>query len=134
MKIGVTATQTGLTTEQEFKLGALLEQYPVTELHHGDCVGGDAQADDIARAKDIAIVIHPPIKSTKRAFKAQSGDCVWEPRPYLERNHDIVDQCDLLIALPKSSKEELRSGTWATVRYATKQGKPIIILPGGENV
>jgi len=57
---------------------------------------------------------------------------LYNARPPLTRNHDIVDCTELLIACPKSMKEELRSGTWATVRYARKLERPVIIIyPNG---
>jgi hypothetical protein len=38
-----------------------------------------------------------------------------------------------VIAAPMSSAEILRSGTWATIRYARKAGKPVLIIwPNGE--
>jgi outer membrane protein insertion porin family len=50
----------------------------------------------------------------------------------LDRNRAIVDSCDVLIACPKGPEEQ-RSGTWATVRYARKQKKRIVIIwPDGE--
>lgn len=51
------------------------------------------------------------------------------PRPYLDRNHDIVDATDVLIAVPNSVKEELRSGTWATIRYAKRTKQPLMVIP-----
>jgi predicted Rossmann fold nucleotide-binding protein DprA/Smf involved in DNA uptake len=54
---------------------------------------------------------------------------MYEKKPYLDRNKDIVRVSIGLIAAPKTNKEEQRSGTWSTVRYATKTGKPLIILP-----
>lgn len=48
-----------------------------------------------------------------------------EPGPYLWRNHQIVDATSALIAAPFGFEEELRSGTWATVRYARKLGRPV---------
>jgi hypothetical protein len=44
------------------------------------------------------------------------------------RNHDIVDETELLIACPGELAEAVRSGTWATVRYARKLGRPIVIF------
>ncbi len=39
----------------------------------------------------------------------------------------------VLGACPRSAEEETRSGTWPTVRYARKQGKPVyLVLPDGE--
>lgn len=125
-KIGFTGTQRGMTRRQVVALRQLMTG--ATELHHGDCIGADAQADAIARIFGVPVVIHPPENPSKRAFTAQGGDTVWQPLPYLERNHDIVDECDVLIAAPKTPNEELRSGTWATVRYARRIGRPVNIL------
>lgn len=49
-------------------------------------------------------------------------------KPPLKRNYDIVDACDILLAAPRTLTEELRSGTWATIRYARKTGKKYLIL------
>jgi predicted Rossmann fold nucleotide-binding protein DprA/Smf involved in DNA uptake len=46
----------------------------------------------------------------------------------LERNHLIVAACDVLNAAPLQDEEILRSGTWATIRYARKAGKTVIQL------
>lgn len=47
-------------------------------------------------------------------------------KPYLERNKDIANEgIDGLIAAPSGWVEELRSGTWATVRYARKLKRTI---------
>ena len=56
------------------------------------------------------------------------SDEVRDPLPYLERNRAIVDACDILIACPKGMQEEQRSGTWATVRYARRRDRPIVIV------
>ena len=50
------------------------------------------------------------------------------PRDYLDRNKDIVNNCDLLIAAPKENTEVLRSGTWSTVRYAKQLGVTVVII------
>jgi len=55
-------------------------------------------------------------------------DEVWPAKPYLERNHDIVDATDYLIFAPKTRHEQLRSGTWATYRYAKLMRKNILML------
>jgi hypothetical protein len=39
-----------------------------------------------------------------------------------------VDQTEVLIATPRGFKEELRSGTWACVRYPRKAGRPMHIV------
>jgi hypothetical protein len=43
------------------------------------------------------------------------------------RNHRIVDMTRVLVACP-DGEERQHSGTWATVRYARKRGKWIIIV------
>lgn len=129
MKIGFTGTQIGMSDRQkeQFVLD-LLELNPI-EFHHGDCVGADAEAHDIVREffPTCIIVGHPPINSSKRAYK--KCDIYRNTKEYIDRNHDIVDETDAIFATPKSDIEELRSGTWATVRYSKKCGKNPIILP-----
>lgn len=124
--VGFTGTQEGMSDYQKRVLRASLEG--VRELHHGDCIGADAEADAIARELGITVVIHPPSDPKKRAFCAKPGDVVWEPLPYLERNHDIVDEADVVIGTPKSGVEVLRSGTWATIRYARSRGKRTLVI------
>jgi hypothetical protein len=118
-----------MTPDQKVLVFALLDGIDGLELHHGDCVGADADAHAIARALRARVVVHPPWVTKKRAFC--HGNETRDPLPYLERNHHIVDETDMLIATPRGP-ELLRSGTWATVRYARQQGKVIVIIePGG---
>jgi hypothetical protein len=134
IKLGFTGTQVGMTPAQRLVFATLLRELGVTELHHGDCIGADEQAHTIALADNISIIVHPPHNSSKRAFCRGAKD-IHPTKPYLERNHDIVDETGALIATPKEKEEQLRSGTWATYRYATKQKKrTIIIYPDGTYV
>lgn len=149
MKIGFTGTQKGMTNEQVFALHKFLgEHYNINEFHHGQCIGADIEAHRIIRGthhlreelggflSQIKIIIHPPI-DTKKVARVEFPFELRKPKPYLERNKDIVNETNLLIACPKNFKEELRSGTWATIRYAKKQSKEIIIIyPSGriENI
>lgn len=131
MKAGFTGTQDGMTKKQRFALEDLLDELEVTELHHGDCVGADEEVNTIALAVGIRIVLHPPTDPKKRAFCVGAAE-VREEKDYLDRNHDIVDGGEVLLASPKSDVEKLRSGTWATVRYARKRAKDIFIIsPSG---
>jgi hypothetical protein len=66
------------------------------------------------------------MNKTLRAFC--KGDTVYPEKEYIERNHNIVDNTDMLIAFPSTKTEILKSGTWATIRYARKKGKKIIII------
>lgn len=96
---------------------------PRAEFHHGDCVGADYEAAFLAREIGYRVVGHPPLVQTKRGFFACDELCL--PKKYLDRNRDIVDACSVLVAAPKESQETVRSGTWATVRYARKIGRAI---------
>jgi hypothetical protein len=128
MKYGFTGTQQGCTEPQWTVL--LVELKKATEFHHGDCVGADAEAHAIAKSFGAWTVCHPPLIEKSRAFTV--NDETREPKDYLVRNHDIVDETAFMIACPKGMSEELRSGTWATIRYARKRGKSgIIIFPDG---
>jgi len=131
MNIGFTGTRKGFTFLQGIAISNLFDDMGVTEFHHGDCIGSDKMAGDLAKIRKAWIVIHPPTDPKYRAFC--KGDEIREEKPYMVRDHDIVDETEFLIATPKGFKEELRSGTWATVRYAKKQNKTIIfVFPDGQ--
>jgi len=130
MIIGFTGTRAGMTEAQKKVVARLLEEHKPSEVHHGDCIGADAHFHELAR--DIPRVGHPASGvGDQRAF-CQNLSRTYESKPPLERNHDIVNASDFLIATPKESREVLRSGTWATIRYALKANKLVhIILPDG---
>lgn len=120
-----------MTQEQGETLLAFLKRNEINEFHHGDCIGADAQAHEIALFLKVPVHIHPPLCPGKRAFK--HSRFTYPPKLYLERNQDIINSCNILIACPKSRIEEARSGTWATIRHARRKHKEIkIIWPEGE--
>lgn len=133
LKTGFSGTSQGMTELQLAVVRQLLVTVhlsPDDELHHGDCVGADREVHDICHDLGIRTISHPPKNHTKRAFTTRHFSVRGE-RPYLERNRAIVDECYGLLAAP-GSPEMLRSGTWATVRYARKKGVPIsIVWPDG---
>jgi len=128
MIAGFTGTQKGTTAEQRIRLLKFLwEEYAaITELHHGCCIGADVDAHYVAVLQELRTVGHPPENDSKRAYCEVDDE--WEPKPYLVRNHDIVDVADIMFATPSGKEEELRSGTWATIRYTRKLAKPLIII------
>ena len=131
MKLGFTGTQFGMTAEQLEKFKQLIAELQPKEFHHGDCVGADAEAHQLIVNTGCKIIIHPPKNETKRAFCG--SDTIRKPKDYLVRNHDIVDETEVTIATPREHTEQMRSGTWATVRYCSKSGKKVyIILPDGQ--
>lgn len=132
-KIGFTGTRGLLTSYQVSALQDVFQYRRPAEVHHGDCVGADALFHAFAvNEPEIKIVIHPPLVDTYRARCAGRNVEVLAPQHYLVRNHAIVDDTDLLVAAPSTDREQLRSGTWATVRYALKQGRRVMLLqPNG---
>lgn len=128
-KIGFTGTQRGMTDSQKQDLTALLTRYRPSEFHHGDCIGADAQAHAIAISLGIRVIIHPPRYASKRANCTGAAE-TRPPDEYLIRNSHIVAETDRLFATPGERAEQLRSGTWATVRCARRTQKPVhLILP-----
>lgn len=126
MKIGFTGTRRGLTEYQKRKLIDYLRQYRGV-FRHGDCKGADAEAQALARALGYHIIAIPCTLTAQRAFC--TADEVRASAPPLARNRVIVDESSALVACPSGMQEELRSGTWATVRYARKRGIPCLIIP-----
>lgn len=130
MIIGFTGTQRGMSSEQK-RVFTVLTTVTIapTEFHHGDCIGADAQAWSIIKTHTWT-VCHPPLNASKRAWT--KNDEEREAKEYLERNHDIVNSTQMLIATPGEQIEQLRSGTWATIRYTRQKKHPIyIIFPDG---
>lgn len=129
---GFTGTQKGMTAKQASVLEELMKKEGVTELHHGDCIGADARADTIAHKIGAEVVIHPPTKADKRAY-CEGAKKVHEPKPYLDRNKDIVNDSKILFATPGEASQVLRSGTWSTVRFGIKNKKKVFVIkPDGE--
>lgn len=131
--VGFTGTRRHPTRWQRQTLQQLLGalRYDGLYLHHGDCVGADAEAHSIAQRLGVDVVLHPPVDDTYRANSTGAVETA-KPLPYLERNRAIVDSVESLVAVPRSMREELRSGTWATVRYAVSRSLPVtIIWPDG---
>lgn len=128
MNFGFTGTREGMTGRQWRALHDYLCSTEVTEAHHGDCVGSDAQFHGLVRLlhPTACIKIHPPLNPRHRAFCL--GDLRFPRRDYLDRNKDIVDLSEYLIATPHELTERQRSGTWSTIRYARKQGRGILIV------
>ena len=131
--LGFTGTREGISDHQRAQLTMLILAGNWSEFHHGDCVGADADAHEIAKAAGLRIIVHPPLNEAYRAFVPQAEVAEFRPADeYLSRNRDIVDESALLIACPRSDVEERRSGTWSTVRYARRTGRPVLVLQRDE--
>lgn len=133
IRLGFTGTQVGMSDSQENWIKGYLAGLgnSIQAAHHGDCIGADADFHLLCLRQDVFIVLHPPEDPKKRA-RCRGASYEHSERPYLERNRDIVNNCDILLACPQQTEEKLRSGTWSTIRYARKQLKKIyLIFPDG---
>ncbi len=129
LNIGFTGTKRGMTPFQKEWLYNTLDAYSKEPgerwFLHGDCVGADVEAADIARGLGFMIWIFPPIKSKFRGFYPNYSNRMEPVAEYLVRDHAIVDNCDVLLATPSEMYELTRSGTWASIRYAKKLDKHV---------
>lgn len=126
IKIGFTGNRYGLRPDQKTQIEDLLDKYDHITVSHGDCVGSDTDFHKLCMRykrvhpeKTVKIHIYPPDNPVLRAFN--KGDVVMPEKQYLDRNMDIIKNCSVLIGCPvDKNKEELRSGTWSTIRQARK--------------
>lgn len=63
-------------------------------------------------------------------FHARSGRNAADS--YMRRNDLLVALADIVVAFPKTETEEIRSGTWATIRRARKAGVTLQLYPLAE--
>lgn len=132
--IGFSGTRLGMTEAAKRRLKRLLQTAMVhggeVWLHHGDCIGSDAEAHTIARSLGMKIAVHPGNIPELRAHC--HGDIIYPPKDTLRRNEDIVRETIGLIAASGALKEQRRSGTWQTIRYAKSLRRAhVIIWPDG---
>jgi hypothetical protein len=129
-KIGFTGTHKGACLAQLEELSPKLQALKdagFDEFHHGMCIGADEQAARIAKVIGFRVVAHPGLARDPKNMLYRSewdgNDEVREAKPFIERDHDIVDETEVMLATPLTCAEQVRSGTWTTIRYAKKQGR-----------
>lgn len=128
MILGMTGTRNKLSYEQFVWLHMVVSE--CGQLHHGACVNADEDAHDAAVESGAVIVVHPPtderLMMPKWKWTQRDNIYVMQAKPYLDRNRDIVNDTDRMIALP-DGPERPKGGTWYTVRYALQVGKGVTI-------
>lgn len=132
MIIGFTGSRGGMTKAQHVCVRRLLVEAFCTVLHHGDCVGADAQVHVMARElgliAPVRIITHPMVNAGKYAAHCVA-DMMLQPESAWARNNAIVVASERVIATPSSAEEQVSSGTWMTVRLAER--KCTLVLPDG---
>jgi hypothetical protein len=147
MILGFTGTRRGLSKTQLSLLPRVIATLPDIVLH-----GGEAHTDSefdawLFREMDLRyacrVEVYPARfhEADRRSWalwvQRQGGDpetprLIHPGEKPLRRNAIIAERCDALLACPGEMIEQLRSGTWATIRYARVKRKPITILyPNG---
>ena len=150
--IGMTGSRYGIDKRALNRFEQFLQKefHLIEKCRHGDCQGADTifhnkiiEFNSSDKYENQAkIIIHPPnipILRSYCGFKEDKVTPIDDPnikslrvRPFLDRNKHIVDKSDMLLAFPRMMEEELRSGTWSTIRYARKKNKALkIFYPDG---
>lgn len=149
ISVGFTGTRKGMNSRQVDQLAVMLNALvdprsydqggSQNPFHFGGAHGADLQARKIAKPLGYGIEWHPaPGVDLGKLVQLGYDDLDvlmaerWhEVFPPLVRNHHIVNAVSVLLAAPHTDIEELRSGTWATIRYARTKGIPIVMLSRG---
>lgn len=119
-----------MTAAQRLAVRSLLVALMPDKVLHGGCVGADDDFDEIASEFQLPIGVYPSTVYSK--WGKRRSPTVQSPQSPLVRNKLMAYSCNVLIATPKEYNEVIRSGTWATVRYARKYHKRIyLVFPDG---
>ncbi len=144
MIFAFTGTRLGMTPEQKRGVILTLNLLQPRTLIHGGAKGADSEAHNLAH--EFEYTDAPPFfevwpadeRSSEHWIKILThtdGRLASRVHPVmlpLARDLVMAKQCDHLIACPATTTEVVRSGTWATIRYARAARKPItIIAPDG---
>jgi predicted Rossmann fold nucleotide-binding protein DprA/Smf involved in DNA uptake len=134
MIIGFTGTRQGVTRIQAAKLFSVLRNLSDEEftILHGGAKGADTVCDGYAYTQTFGNIEVYPCTNERYLYWVEKGDgkirAVHSVRKPLDRNRIIAHRCDTLIATPETIEEQVRSGTWSTIRYARIYNKPIILI------
>lgn len=137
MNIGFTGTRRGLTIKQIEAVMSILEANYIAgakEFHHGNCIGADEQAAQMAKEIGYATIAHPSNLSAKYQSAFRSS-VILRPEPPLVRNQIILSISQYIICCPKNfiMPESLRGqGTWWTIQESDRLMHPMVtIYPDG---
>jgi hypothetical protein len=131
--LAFTGTRSGMTQEQRHTVFYLFPPFPDLALH-GGARGADNDFDwwIITRGMPAERIEVYPTRAHYAYWAHLGVRTVHDPLPPLVRNRIMVERCDELLACPATAEEELRSGTWTTIRAARMVGKSIaIVAPDG---
>ena len=128
--VGFTGTsRRPVTVEQITSLVRVLgklKRQGFTELVHGEAKGADTLANNTAKKMGYRTIGRPSSIHESRV----KTDLSYPPEQPLRRNKVIVLTTSRLIAMPHGPEVVGRAGggEWATVRYARKAKRPVMII------
>jgi hypothetical protein len=128
--LGFSGTRSGLTTLQRTRLLEVLYKSLATHAHHGGAQGADEDFHAMVRwaLPHTYVVVHPCQGVNHTYYLDDPKVTVLPGRPPLKRNREMVAAVERMIICPAQDREILRSGTWATYRYAKAARRTRYIL------
>ena len=128
-----TGSRDGITQHQDNVLRYFIRSRPA-RVRHGDCKGADTRFHQLCLAfgyDETNLDIHPGPSLKWRAFN--NGGTLHKVRPNMIRNRLMVMLSEVVVACPKTSRMDKRSGTWRTIAYAQSRAiLTYIIFPSGK--
>lgn len=136
LHVGFTGTQTPGPDAARIIRGIL---EPMDRSHciivQGCCIGVDTLVATIAR--ELGFIVWGVVPANRYKVDARAiAVCAFliempADTSFMDRNDELVRRVDILYGLPKTEQEELRSGTWATIRRGWKKGINVGIIAVG---
>jgi hypothetical protein len=126
--IGFTGTRKGMSDEQELTLMRLLAKFrKPCRLHHGMCVGADAEAHAICRDMDIQLEGHPPSNTIMMAKNLEGFAAMRKPLPCLTCVHANLVSLGLGLYGVEASQFQERRDTSSLKAFSSSRASS---LPG----
>lgn len=102
---------------------------------HSVILGGDDADYDIFLSllgQGFKVKIYPHIGNAKSIDKYNGAEIISTALQLRDRNKKMIDDCDVLVALPQSFNELEDSPAWKTIRYGIGIDKDVyVISPNG---
>ncbi len=133
--LAVTASRRNPTTAQALALARFMRWVELAPgkptLVHGNCVGGDEATARFAAASGWTVVARLGDQPRWQATGVPN-DVVFPPEPSRARSRKVVQDGDVLVAMPKETVEPKPGrgqGTWTAVRDGRDRlNKPVVII------
>jgi len=148
MKVGFVGNQKEMSKQQKDTLIRIMKKlkhtYQNIDLHMGSAPGSDAEAFAIVVENGLVsrLFFYPSSNPDENAFDIEDPRDLEKKeikllrqneRTIFERNRNIVDTCDMIIAVPRETLEKRESETWMAIRYSKIQKKRLFTLyPDGK--